>query len=185
MILYRVFDWDGRAKGREPNGPFFSPRHLQGPGRHDIPSRDGVLYASLSAVSAIAESIQTFKGQTLVDEDFVRSDGRRRALAVFSLSDRISLLDLRDPKVLAARHISPAHITTREYAVTRQLAMNLFDENVAGFLWISALMASWTNASLFDSRVAAFLKLEEPPKPLTVGIPALRDAAKAMSVELD
>jgi hypothetical protein len=105
-------------------------------------------------------------------------------LAEISLGDNVPLIDLRDAKELVARQISTAHVTTRDYVVTRRLAGALYDEGIAGFLWVSALDARWTHATLFSSRVASHLKLAAIPKLLYIDLPELQEAARAMSVSV-
>jgi hypothetical protein len=84
--LFRAFDWDGAALGRAEGGPLFVARDRQGAGRHDQPERYGAWYCSHDALSAVAECIQSFRGETIDDDDFIRPRGQRKALVTISPS---------------------------------------------------------------------------------------------------
>jgi hypothetical protein len=184
LDLYRVFDWDRISRGSKGGGPLYVPRARQGSGRHDIPQRSGVFYAALSATSAIAEAIQVYRNQTLTANDFELEGNRIQAMARLTLSSASRLVDLTDAKELAHRSIRPADVATHDRSVTQRLAIAVFNEGADGFLWWSALEASWTNVTLFQNRVTRKLRLAEPPTPLTAELPELRAAARLLRIRL-
>ena len=147
-MLYRVFPWDGRSTGDRRGGPLFVPRASQSSTRHGIPEKDGVLYASKMPVSAIAERLKQFRGNVLSKDDFWFDD-YRWALAAIEVEDPVTLLDLTDPSILVQKKIDVASLVTKDRMRSQQLAVRLYDQGVAGFLWISSLEAAWTIASLF------------------------------------
>jgi hypothetical protein len=159
--LFRVFPWDGRSRGNSAGGPFYVPRHKQGAGRHDIPERDGVVYCSEVAISAVAEAIKSFRGQVVSQGIFTRPDGTVLSLATFELDDSIALIDLDDTVKLTSLGIAPSKVASPHRTVTQGIARKLFDEGNAGFTWWSALKSSWKNATLFESRVRSYLKIRD------------------------
>jgi len=183
--LYRVFDWDGRSRGPSPGGPLYVPRLHQGAGRFDIPTVDGVLYASLSPVAAVAEAIQVYRNQSLSDDDFIFDDGRQQALAHFSLSEKARLVDLTDSRELAKRNLRPAEIATFDRTVTHRVAQSLHEEKCDGFLWWSALEASWTHVVLFQSRIQKKLKWVKPIQILRTTTPDVMAAAQFLKIRLE
>src|SRR5262249_7517816 len=116
--LYRVFEWDGTSLGRTDGGPLYVARTLQGPGRHDNPSQFAAWYCSRDPASAVAESIQRFRGQMLEDLDFVRPNGRMNALVGLDADDDLSLVDLDDPAELSARDLRPSRVATPRRTAT-------------------------------------------------------------------
>jgi hypothetical protein len=184
-MLYRVFPLiDGAALDR-PGGPLYVPRERQGAGRHDQPYAYGALYLSRLALSAVAERIQAFRGQTLTDDDLRFEDGSRYALAVFDEDGIEGLIDLDDPAELSRRTLRPSRVATRQRTGTRALALRIFDEGAPGFVWWSTLEASWPNATLFAERAVPRLRLAAEPEPLSVQHSTLRAAAEAIGVRLE
>lgn len=184
-MLYRLFPWSPLAGEGEPGGPFFNPRRQQGSGRHDRPDLYGALYLSRSEVSCVAEWLAAFRGQTLVEEDLTRTDGRSWALVGFDDSRVDQLIDLDEPDELSRRSVRPSRVATQRRPVTQQLAAALFAEGAAGFCWWSTLEASWANATLFAERALPRLALAGGPRPLTVDDPAFRGAADALGVRIE
>ena len=119
MRLYRVFDWDGRSLGAEVGGPLFVHRTAQGAGRHDVPEQSGVWYLSQSPVAAVAETLQYLRGHTITATDFLRRNGRRKALAVVDLAGPAALIDLDDPGELDRRTWRPSRIATLRRPMTQ------------------------------------------------------------------
>ncbi|MBI5529429.1 MAG: RES family NAD+ phosphorylase [Deltaproteobacteria bacterium] len=183
MELFRIFPWDGRSRGGAPGGPFFVPRHKQGAGRHDVPEKDGVIYTSKIAVSAVAEALKSFRGQPAPPGVFDRPDGTRLALATFDLHNAVVLVDLDDPTELAARGLNPSLVASGLRPATQALARTLYDEGVAAFLWWSALNASWKNAALFEGRVRSGLRVTEITA-LRAGLDVVTRAALELNVSL-
>lgn len=184
MILYRVFPWDKASTGSELGGPRYVPRAAQGQGRHDLPSRDGVLYSSKNPVSAIAEWIQMFRTRPLRPAHFGPAHGLVRALACLELSDAVSLLDLDDPRVLVQQAIKPSELMTRGRQITQKWAARLYDQGHPGFLWPSSLESRWINATLFETRIRNHLRLVGESQSLTTAMPEVRQAATALGMEI-
>jgi RES domain-containing protein len=179
MTLYRVFPWAPRRFVR----PLDVPRERQGANRHDNPDLYTALYLSRDPISAIAEAIQGFRGRTLSDLDFERSDGRRLALASLDDAAVPPLVDLDDPAVLVAHGWRPSQVATRRRPTTQGLARALFEEGAAGCSWWSALEAEWTNVTLFGRRGGP-MRLAAPTEPLTVTHPGVIAAAARLGVAL-
>lgn len=158
-------------------------RKLQGSGRHDNPDRYGALYASREPVSAVAESIQQFRGQELTDHDLHRVGGRTLALAALDDAGIGAVVDLCDAHELARRDLRPTAVATHDRSVTQRIARTIFDEGHPGFAWWSTLEASWTNVTLFAERVRNGLQVAENQE-LTTDHPIVREAAAAIGVVL-
>ena len=185
MELYRVFEWDGTSLGRSDGGPLHIPRATQGLGRHDNPSQFGAWYCSRDGVSAVAESLQRFRGQSIADDDFVRPNGRIKALVGFDLDDDISLVDLDDPAELSARDLRPSLVATLNRVTTQRIAASLFREGAAGFSWWSTLEAAWTNVTLFYERALPHVRITAPPRRLSTRDAQVREAAARLEVDLE
>jgi hypothetical protein len=182
--LFRVIHWDHRSLGRTGAGPLFVPRPHQGAGRHDAPDLYGAWYCTTSPVAAVAERIQHLRGQTLVNQDFRRLGNLTLALAGVRLDRSIVLVDLDDPAQLLARHLRPSAVASRRRSLTQQLARNIFHEGVGGLQWWSTLSADWTNVTLFYERVVAKVTVLAPPRPLSVDLPEVRQAAEDLGVRI-
>lgn len=183
-MLYRVFPLLKTASGIEPGGPFYVPRDRQGAGRHDHPEWYGALYVSRVAESAIAERIQAFRGQKLVNADLRMRSGEPLALAAFDDSALDRLVDLDDPDELLRRGLRPSLVATRKRVVTREIALRIFQEGANGFAWWSTLESSWANMTLFAERAVPALRLVDVLEPLTVSHPPLRSAADMIGVRV-
>jgi RES domain-containing protein len=179
MTLYRVFPWAPRRFVR----PLDVPRERQGANRHDNPDLYTALYLSRDPASAIAEAIQAFRGRTLTDVDFERSEGRRLALAALDDSDVPPLVDLDDPAVLLAHGWRPSQVATRRRATTQAIGRRLYEGGAAGCSWWSALEAEWTNVTLFGRRGGP-MRLAAPTEPLSLVHPGVVAAADRLGVTL-
>lgn len=182
MRLYRVFDWDGAALGHGPGGPLHVARAQQGAGRHDAPAHYGAWYCSRVAVAAVAECLQVFRGQALVDEDFERRGGLRKAIATLDADDRLRVIDLDDPSALLRRRLRPSQVATPRRDVTQRFARSIFREGAAGLGWWSVLNADWAHVTLFHERARSRVTLASPPEPLSTALPLVRDAAAQIGV---
>jgi hypothetical protein len=182
-VLYRLFPWVPGAGIAETGGPLHVPRLDQGDGRHDNPDAYGALYLSRVSISPIAERLRAVRGRTVTETD-LRREGA--ALALVGIDDRSldGLLDLDDPRNLAARELRPSSVATRNRESTRPMARALYDEGVAGFEWWSTIEASWINVTLFEDRSVEGLSVVGEPEPLTLDHPAVREAAEAVGVLL-
>ena len=182
--LYRVFPWRPEAAPGEPGGALFVHRLLQGGGRHDNPHVYGALYLSRHAHSAVAERLRRLAATPVADRRFVFQDGRRLALAALDDRPLGVLTDLDDPRALLDRSLRPSMVATRDRQRTQEMALSLFDEGGPGFAWWSAIEAAWVNVTLFAERAVKGLDLLAEPEPLTVGHPAVREAAAALDLRL-
>lgn len=171
--------------GAEPGGPLHVPRALQGQGRHDIPDHDGVLYASLTSLSAIAEWIQLFRTRPLKNHHFMRVNGMARSLVLLELPDPVSTVDLDDPQELSSRVLRPSQVATYNRTTTQAVSLRLFKEGKTGFTWWSTLEASWINITLFESRALGRLTLQKPPQKLDVENVDVRAAAEALGMTIE
>ena len=184
MTLYRVFPWDKASTGSELGGPLYVPRAAQGQGRHDLPSRDGVLYSSQNPASAIAEWIQVFRTRPLRSIHFGPAHGLVRALARLELSDAVSLLELDDAHVLVQHAIKPSELMTHARQMTQKWVARLYDQGHAGFFWPSSLESQWINATLFETRARNHLRLVGESQGLTLEMAEVRQAATALGMEI-
>ncbi len=183
-MLYRLFPWDPVAGASSSGGALFNPRAQQGNGRHDNPDLYGALYVARVQVSAVAEWLVGFRGQTLVRDDFARTDGRRWALVGLDDAALRGIVDLDDPVELAARRMRPSRVATRTRSSTQEVAGTLFAEGIPGFGWWSTLEASWPNVTLFAERVLGALRVASGPREIGIDDPAVRAAAAAIGVTL-
>jgi hypothetical protein len=183
-VLYRLFPWDPAADASSPGGALFNPRAQQGRGRHDNPDLYGALYVARIEVSALAEWLAGFRGQTLGPDDFARTDGRRWALVGLADAALRGIVDLDDPLELASRRMRPSRVATRTRSSTQAVASSLFAEGVPGFGWWSTLEASWPNVTLFAERALATLTVADGPREMTIDDPVVRAAAAAIGVTL-
>ncbi|MGH2653324.1 MAG: RES family NAD+ phosphorylase [Actinomycetota bacterium] len=182
-MLYRVFPLEAGAALQEEGGPLHVARALQGGGRHDNPGRFGILYASRSPESVVAEQIRRFRARRITPAHF-RREGRPMALAAIDDGSLEPLLDLDDPRNLAARDLRPSGVATGKRRATRRMAVQLYEEGPAGFEWWSTIEASWINVTLFADRALERLRLAADPEPLTLDHGAVRAAADVVGVEL-
>lgn len=182
-MLYRLFPYRPEAGPRDEGGPLYVPRVYQGAGRHDNPDRYGAMYASREPVSVVAELLWRFRDRP-VTEVFLRWEGLPYALARLDDSALPGLLDLDDPRNLAARGLRPSGVATRDRERTQPLAVALYDEGLPGFEWWSTLEASWINVTLFADRAVGRLRPAAVPEPLSLDHPAVREAAELSGVRL-
>lgn len=183
-MLFRLFPWDPAADASSSGGALFNPRAQQGNGRHDNPDLYGALYTARVEVSAIAEWLVAFRGQSLAADDFVRTDDRSWALVGLDDAALRGIVDLDDPVELAARGLRPSRIATRMRATTQDVARGLFNEGIPGFGWWSTLEASWPNVTLFAERALDALSIADGPREIGIDDSAVRAAAAAIGVTL-
>jgi len=182
--LYRTFPWDKSAGERDPGGVLYVPRDKQGPGRHDLPHLDGVLYCSLTPQSAVAEFIQGYRGKRLRKIHLQRPDNLVIALGQIALKETSLLLNLDDPEVLLKHKLRPSGILTHDRSITRALAERLYNAGATGLLWPSALEASWLNASIFVDRSRNLLSAGKIT-PLQLTSTELIQAATWLNIEIE
>lgn len=159
------------------------PRFDQGGGRHDNPDAYGAFYVSRVPASPVAEILRDYAARALPPEPLFR-EGAPSRLAAIDESALGELLDLDDPRSLAARELRPSGVATRYRERTQRVALRLYEEGETGFEWWSTIEASWINVTLFEERVAGRLEVIGEPEPLTLDHPAVREAAEAVGVLL-
>lgn len=183
-MLYRVTRVHPNASVREPGGALHVPRAKQGRGRHDIPDLCGVLYASRSPISAVAERIIRFRGAILEDADLRRPDGSFDVLLAID-GERVGpIIDLDEPREMARRGLRPSTVATRARTPTQELARAIYKEGGPGFAWWSTIEAAWSNVTLFAERVGRSARVAVKPQALTVDHPAVVEAADLTGVRI-
>jgi hypothetical protein len=157
MILFRCFPWDRGVAATARGGALWFPRMLQGAGRHDNPDLYGCLYVSETAVSAVVERLQSFRGSALEQAD-LRSRTLPLALAGMELPDDAEVIDLDEPRVLERERLRPSRVATNERSLTQASAAGIFErhEAAAGIRWWSTFESLWANVTLFDRAEQTF-----------------------------
>lgn len=181
---WRVFPWDPEAAAGERFSPSYVPP-AQGKGRFDLPGvPGGVLYLAETPEHAVAELVQQYRGQSLDDADLVAA-GRRLALVAAALPDplRESVLDLCDPGRLVALGVRPDETASRDRRATQRIGAGVHAAGHAGLRWWSAFSGDWHTLLLFRDRISQPLAFEAP-EPLVLDHPALREAARALGIEV-
>lgn len=171
---WRVFPWDPAAKAGAP----FSPSYVhpkQGSGRFDV-SGKLVVYLAETAVHAVAEKLQRFRGQK-VDRKDLRESGYELALVECAL-ETAKIANLCDPAVLVKYGIAPDVLASREITKTQPVAAALLKEGFAGLRWWSALSGDWHTIVVFEGRIDY-----GAPEPLTIGHKAVQDASAALGIQ--
>ena len=185
-MLFRVYRAiDGAAESAH-GGPLFVPRDRQGAGRHDSPGYYGAFYAARSAVAAVAETIQAFRGRDLSPQDLELADGSRLTLAMLDDSALSSVVDLDDPAILVEEGWRPSGVASRDRMLTQAMAVRAFDAGALGLSWWSTLDAAWTNVTLFAERTldAGAVLVGRAPEALSLRHPAVVAAADHLAIPL-
>jgi hypothetical protein len=171
---WRAFPWDPAAKAGEP----FSPSYIhpnQGSGRFDL-SGKLVVYLAESAVHAVAEKLQRFRGQKIDRNDLIES-GKPLALVECRLG-KIKIADLCDPALLVKHDIKPDVLASRDFAKTQRVAAALYKEGFAGLRWWSALSGDWHTIVVFQGAIA-YAK----PEPLSLEHKIVQEASVALGIQ--
>src|SRR5688572_20072905 len=157
---WRVFPWNPDAKAGEP----FSPSYVhpnQGSGRFDVAGKL-VVYLAESAVHAVAEKLQRFRGQKLDRKD-LSEWGKPLALVECRL-EKVKLADLCDAAVLVKHGLAPDVLASRQIAKTQRIAMALHQQGFAGLRWWSARSEEHTSELQSQSNLVCRLLLEKKKK---------------------
>ncbi len=149
MILYRCFAWDRGAAAEQRGGALWFARDWQGDGRHDNPDVYGCLYVAEDAVAAVVEQLARFRGSVFVPQ-ILRRRGLPLALATIELDDDAELVDLDEPRILAAHTLRPSTVATRRRHVTQPQALALHRQGADGIRWWSTFESLWMNVTIFD-----------------------------------
>ncbi len=189
MILYRAFNWLKSAKEKEVGGVFWNPQSLQrtGPagGRHDIPSKDGVLYCSLTPLSPIAEQLKGFSNRKIKPSVFKREKIYDLALVSFSTNKELNLIDLNEPDSLSRLKSKSSEVFTNHRETTQSMSEKIFDLGYDGILWPSVLESSWINASLYYSRALNKINIDKAPTGLNFKNEYVKQVSEKLVIELD
>jgi len=171
---WRVFPWDPAARPGEP----FSPSYIhpnQGSGRFDVAGKL-VVYLAETAIHAVAEKLQRFRGQKINRKDLIES-GKTLALVEGHLGS-IKLADLCDPQTLVKYDIRPDVLASRDITKTQAVAAALHKEGFGGLRWWSALSGDWHTIVVFQGEIEY-----GTPEPLTIGHEAVREASAALGIQ--
>jgi hypothetical protein len=171
---WRVFPWDPAAKPGDPFSPSYIYPH-QGAGRFDV---DGklVVYLAETAVHAVAEKLQRFRGQKIDRKDLIES-GKPLALVKCQVG-KIKLADLCDPAILVKHDIKPDVLASRDVAKTQAVAAALSKAGFAGLRWWSALSGDWHTIVVFAGAIEY-----AAPEQLTIGHTIVQDASVALGIQ--
>lgn len=177
---FRVIEWDPSAGEGRIGHPSHVPITRQGLGRIDNPDIYGVLYASRQASGAVAEqfgwlrvwSHGMFRGRRLGDTPWPY------ALCRFALPDA-PVLDLDDPRALAARELAPSRVVTRDRTATQRWARAIHQEGRwVGVSWWSYFEPDWTSIGIWDQTEVV---LAAEPELLHPEHDAVREAADILN----
>lgn len=156
MLLYRVFLSDDTAREGESGSATYLHRP-QGKGRWDNDHLYGAWYFATSAEGAIGETFGNYPQWTSGMFDPLPT-GLRRALAVFSAPDDLSISDFDDPPRLQQLNMRPSQVVIRNSAYTQGKAADVFNERRAngarmwaGLRWWSFHRPFWTNLMLWQA----------------------------------
>jgi hypothetical protein len=178
---WRVFPWDPEAKP----GQQFSPSYVhptQGAGRFDLPG-ERVLYLAETAVHAVAEKLQRFRGHRLERADLLES-GKPLALVECDIPAGTRIADLCDPAVLVRHALRPDRLASGRKTETQAVATALREAGYDGLRWWSALTGDWHTIVLFLGRVGVATLRYLTPEPLALTHPAVKEAVTALGIRL-
>jgi hypothetical protein len=152
VIVWRVLPVDPAAAHDAAGGPLWFPREHQGAARHDNPTAYGCLYVAETPVSAVAEALAPFRGRGALAPAMLERAGRRLSLVALELREPAGLLDLDEPRTLAAEGLRPSNVATRLRQRTQSDDLALFEAHrrATGLRWWSTIEASWINVTVFD-----------------------------------
>ena len=171
---WRVFPWDPGAKPGEPfSSSYIHPN--QGSGRFDLTGKL-VVYLAETAVHAVAEKLQRFRGQKIDRRDLIES-GKTLALVECQLG-KIKLADLCDPAVLVKHDIKPDVLASRDFAKTQRAAAALYKESFSGLRWWSALSGDWHTIVVFQGEIEY-----GKPEQLAIGHKVVQEASVALGIQ--
>ena len=104
--------------------------------------------------------------------------GSVRAIGAYRLDANVSVRNLDDPAQLIDLALRPSDIVSRDYIRTREWARRLYrNARWAGVRWWSYYDPRWASFGIWDLPSLSFVGL----RPLTLGDPALAEAARAIA----
>jgi RES domain-containing protein len=179
--VYRVFSFREGVAPQAPGGALYIPP--QGRGRVDNPHHYQAYYASQQPEAAVAEVLGAREPGPLQTDSLRGSPilkGSILALATVQIPSRDRLCDLDDPKELISRHLRPSRVITRDYRVSQQWSLVIFQEKRAsrwiGVSWWSFYESSWTSVAVWKPSALKLLDVQ----PLTLEHTAVREAARIL-----
>ena len=183
--LWRAFPWDPRAALGQPfSAEYCPPQH--GYNRFDLPrSERGVLYLAGSPDHAVGELVQSYRNQTL-DEDDLFVLGHPLALVEITLESAVAerIADLCDPAVLVRMETRPDEVAARERRTTQRIAKQLFADGWAGLRWWSAFFGEWHGTVLFLDRIEGDSLSYGTPELLHLTDATVEEAAQLLGIQL-
>src|SRR2546426_398950 len=109
------------------------------------------VYLAETAIHAVAEKLQRFRGQKINRKDLIES-GKTLALVEGHLGS-IKLADLCDPQTLVKYDIRPDVLASRDITKTQAVAAALHKEGFGGLRWWSALSGDWHTIVVFQGEI--------------------------------
>lgn len=182
MLLYRVFAYDPNASAGQSGHPgYLYPG--QGAGRWDNPDLYLGWYLASNAAAAVGEVFGNLAlwRDSMFEVPYL--DGARRALAVYSVPDALTLLDLDDASALVERALRPTQVVSPNRRVTQRIARDIAGECDAGGVPLWAGLSWWSSWRSYwpVHFVWGHTPTCESVEALDLDHPAVRDAATALS----
>jgi hypothetical protein len=197
--LWRVFPWNAGARDGEPYSVrSVAPAHRQNYGRFDLGGRPLVLYLAETPAHGVAEVLRGLKrnpatpfdpSRHRLAEDDLRGSGHPRALVQARLpaaiADRVP--DLAEGAALARFGVRADHLSTGVRALSRKAARQIYahGDAIPGFTWWSAFGGDWHVTLLFLDRISLDEIEFGTPEILTLGHPAVQEAARELNLDID
>jgi hypothetical protein len=144
--------------------------------------RSRVWYFAESPDHAVAEVLQSLRGQHLVDASLIRA-GLRISLVRAQLAEPVAdcIVDLCEPTNLVRLGIAPDALASRRRGITQPVAAAVFDSGFSGLRWWSKFWGDWHSVVLFADRLLQRPTFDEP-EPLTLDSQPVRDALKLFAI---
>lgn len=187
LMLWRVFPWDPASDEGDPFSPSFVPEPT-GRGRFDLPPRlSPVLYLAESPEHAVAELLHPWRGRSIDDRHLTRAGRSLASVEIRWDAPSADVVDLCDPANLVRLAVPPDRVASRDRAVTRPIAQQVWDEGAAGLRWWSRFWGDWHTVVVFTDRASVGAAGEDlrfgAPEPLQLESPAVVEAADLLGIE--
>lgn len=195
-VLWRAFPWDRTA----PDGAPFSLRSVapgfrQNYGRFDQHGSPSVLYLAESPAHALTEVLRGLKHHPLdpaerhrITPDDLSTPWGPRAIVSVRLPGPVAdaVPDFGSGEVLARYGVRADELCSRDRRVTQAAARRIYEhpDAVPGFFWWSALHGDWHVVLLFLDRVGLDELEFGDPEALTIGHPAVAEAAEVLGLDV-
>ena len=137
-----------------------------------------MLYCADSPAGAVAEALGNYARWTSGVLAPPPAAPRGSVLALVALEGEPQVLDLDDPVVLVREKLRPSTVVSRDRALTQAWAARIHGRGRhAGVRWWSYRDPRWAAFGIWER---SGLSLAEKPEPLTIGHPALLEAASVL-----